>query len=317
MLRGRVHAATTESDSFYVEVDGNQALGSVSLWDVAPPGTAYVWDYVNNRTPLADPVILTLTAGTHTVTLYGREDGARLDRLELESVRPLATLATAKSVVNDGFTANLTFSENVTDLTAGDISITGGSVVSITGSGTAYVVTVVPISGAVVLSLPQNTVIDIDGAGNFASNSLAVTYRDSYQQWAFDHGVSGTNESQLADGDGDGVSQLLEYAFNLDPAKADSALYHPTTQPSSGLPRMMVVPTNPTGQQLMLQYLRRKAVPDLSYTPQFSSALDNFTNASGAPVVESINTDWERVTIGDTGSGSPRFGRVRITLLPP
>ncbi|MEY4569939.1 MAG: hypothetical protein RLZZ398_1378 [Verrucomicrobiota bacterium] len=315
MLRGRVHAATNESDSFYVEVDGNQALGSVSLWDVAPPGTAYVWDYVNNRGG-ADPVILTLTAGTHTVTIYAREDGARLDRLELESVRPLATLATAKSVVNDGFTANLKFSESVTDLTAGDISITGGSVVSLTGSGTAYVVTVAPTSGTVVLSLPQNTVLDIDGVGNFASNSLAVTYRDSYQQWAFDHDVSGANESQLADEDGDGVAQLLEYAFNLDPAKADSALYHPTTQPSSGLPRMMVVPTDPAGQQLVLQYLRRKAVLGLSYTPQFSSTLDDFTPAVGSPVVETINADWERVTIGDSGSGSARFGRVVITLSP-
>ncbi len=316
MLRGQVHAATTESDSFYVEVDGNQALGSVSLWDVAPLGTAYVWDYVNHRN-VADPVILTLTAGTHTVTIYAREDGAQLARLELESVRPLATLATAKSVVNDGFTANLKFSENVTDLTTGDISITGGSVVSITGSGTTYVVTVAPTSGTVVFSLLQNTVLDIDGAANFASNSLTVTYRDSYQQWAFDHGVSGTPESQLADEDGDGISKQLEYAFNLDPAKADSALYHPTTQPNSGLPRMMLVPGSPTGQQLVLQYLRRKAVAGLSYTPQFSSALDNFTTAAGAPVVETINADWERVTIGDIGNGSPRFGRVRVTLLPP
>jgi hypothetical protein len=316
MLRGQVQAATTESDSFYVEVDGNQALGSVSLWDLAPPGTAYIWDYANHRGG-ADPVVLTLAAGTHTVTVYAREDGARLDRLELESVRPLATLATAKSVVNGWFTANLKFSENVTGLTESDISISGGSVISLTGTGTAYVVTIAPTSGTVVLSLPQNTVTDIDGAGNFASNSLAVTYRDSYQQWAFEHDVNGSSESQLADEDGDGVAQLLEYAFNLDPTEADSALYHPASHPSSGLPRMMLVPTDPVGQQLVIQYLRRKSVAGLSYTPQFSSTLDLFINATELPIVESINTDWERVTIGDNGSGSPRFGRVRITLLPP
>ena len=80
---------------------------------------------------------------------------------------------------------------------------------------------------------------------------------------------------------------------------------------------MSVVPGNPTGQQLVLQYLRRKTVPGLSYTPQFSSALTNFTNATAAPLVESMNTDWDRVTIGDTGTGSPRFGRVVITLSPP
>ncbi len=317
MLRGQVQAATTESDSFYVEIDGNQALGSVSLWDIKPLGVAYVWDYVNDRTTIADPVILSLTAGTHTVTVYAREDGARLDRLELESVRPLATLATSKSVVDGWFTANLTFSENVTGLTASDLSITGGSVVSISSSGMAYVVTVAPSSGTVVFSLPQNTVMDTTSAGNFQSNSLAVTYRNPYQQWAYDHGVNGTDGSQLADEDGDGISKLLEFAFNLDPAKADAASYHPTSQPFSGLPRMSVVPGNPTGQQLVLQYLRRKTVPGLSYTPQFSSALTNFTDAAAAPLIESINRDWDRVTIGDTGTGSPRFGRVVITLSPP
>jgi hypothetical protein len=178
-------------------------------------------------------------------------------------------------------------------------------------------VTLAPTSGTVILSLQQNTVLDINEAGNFPSNSLAITYRDSYQQWAFDHRLSGTRESQLTDEDGDGVSKLLEYAFNLDPSKADSVPYHPTTQPNSGLPRMLIVPGSSTGQRLVLQYLRRKAVAGLSYTPQFSSTLGNFTTAAGAPVVETINTDWERVTIGDTGSGSPRFGRVRISLLPP
>ncbi len=317
LLRGQVLATNTENDSFNVEIDGNQALGSVSLWDVAVSSTAYIWDYVNSRTPAVDPVILTLTAGTHSVTIFAREDGTRLARLELESVRPLATLATSMSVVNGSFTANLTFSEIVTGLTTSDISITGGTVTSITGSGTAYLVTVAPTSGTVILSLPQNTVIDTTGAGNFGSNSLAVTYRNSYTQWAFDHSVSGTDGSQLADEDGDGIAKLLEYAFNLDPAKADSALYHPTTQPSSGLPRMSVVPGVPVGQQLVLQYLRRKAVPGLSYTPQFSSSLTNYTNATGAPLVESINAGWDRVTIGDTGSGSTRFGRVVITLSPP
>jgi uncharacterized repeat protein (TIGR03806 family) len=318
MLRGQVQAATPGgvSDSFFVEIDGNQALGRVSLWDTASADMAYVWDYMNDRN-VADPVILNLTAGTHTVTVYAREDGTRLAGLELESVRPLATLATTKSVVNGWFTANLQFSENTTGLTESDITIIGGSVTSITGSGNAYVVTIAPTSGEVILSLPQDTVTDIDGAGNFASNSLAVTYRDSYQQWAFEHDVISTNESQLADDDGDGVSQLLEYAFNLDPAKADSALYDPTSHPSSGLPRMMMVPSHPTGQHLVLQYLRRKAMAGLTYTPQFSSTMDDFTSATDAPLVESINTDWERVTISDSGGGSPRFGRVLITLLPP
>ncbi len=44
---------------------------------------------------------MTLTAGTHTVTVFAREDGMQLAKLELENVRPLAT---AKSIVNGWFT---------------------------------------------------------------------------------------------------------------------------------------------------------------------------------------------------------------------
>lgn len=82
-LRGLVRAPDGSSDSFWVEIDGNQALGSVNLWDTGPVGTAYVWDVMNNRN-VADPVILNLAAGSHTVTVFARDDGTRLARLELQ-----------------------------------------------------------------------------------------------------------------------------------------------------------------------------------------------------------------------------------------
>jgi hypothetical protein len=67
-----------------------------------------------------------------------------------------------------------------------------------------------------------------------------------------------------------------------------------------------------------LQYLRRKDVPGLSYTPQFGSQLNDFADAPGTPLIESIDADWERVTLPDPGGGAPvRFGRVVVALAPP
>jgi hypothetical protein len=47
--------------------------------------TSYEQDYVNDRYG-ADPVEVWLSAGANTVTVYLREDGTRLDRIELEPV---------------------------------------------------------------------------------------------------------------------------------------------------------------------------------------------------------------------------------------
>jgi uncharacterized repeat protein (TIGR03806 family) len=318
MIRGLIHSADGSSDSFWMELDGNQATGTVYLWDTAPVGTTYMWDYMNNRTPLTDPVVLNLAAGTHTVTVFGRDDGTRLDRLEFESIRPLATLGGPPGTVNGTFNATLFFSENVTGLAAEDFSISGGNILSLTGSGDSYSLTIQPTAPAVTLSLPENAATDAGGAGNFASNPLTVFYRTPYEQWAFDHGVDGTEASQLSDEDGDGIAKLLEYAFNLDPADADHGAYDPAVIPGSGLPRMIVAPGDPSGKLLSLQFLRRKNA-SLTYIAQFGADLDDFIAATAPPLVESIDSTWERVTIADPGGSGParRYGRVVVTMAPP
>ncbi|MES2659060.1 MAG: discoidin domain-containing protein [Verrucomicrobiota bacterium] len=285
MLRGLIRAPDVASDSFLVEIDGNQATGTVNLWDLAPVGSSYVWDFVNNRN-VADPLIVNLTTGTHVVTIFAREDGARLDRLELVSVKPLATLTTSRSVVDGPFITSLIFTTDVTGLTTDDFQITGGSVVSLAGSGSAYQLTVAPTAESVNLILPANAVTGASGNGNLVSNSLSLTYRNFYQQWAFDHGVSGTNGSQLADEDGDGIVKLLEFAFNLDPARPDYSWYHPSAVPGAGLPRMIVAPDG----RFSLQYLRRRSVPGLVYQAQFGDSPGGFEDANGFDWIEKPST---------------------------
>lgn len=78
-LDGNVYGADLLSDSFYVRVD--KAPNQAYLWDVLR-NTSYLTDSLNNRF-LADPVLLKLPTGPHTVTVYLREDGTRLDKLQL------------------------------------------------------------------------------------------------------------------------------------------------------------------------------------------------------------------------------------------
>ena len=82
-IKGGVYAPNDNDDSFYVKLDGQPSGGY--LWDVQQNST-YASDYVSDRDK-EDPVEVCLTAGTHTVAVYLREDGTRLDTIGLEFVR--------------------------------------------------------------------------------------------------------------------------------------------------------------------------------------------------------------------------------------
>ena len=322
LVRGLVRSDDSGSDSFYIGFDGqlpptdwhtNQTPGQVG-------SLQFHWDVANSsRQPSTNPSIFTLAAGAHTMELYVRDDGTRVDRLELVPVRPFATWSGPALGVGGPFTATLTFSESVTGLDVSDISITGGQILSLAGGGSSYTLQIQGTASSVTLLLPENVVLDASSAGNHASDPLSVIYRTAYEHWALDHEVDGSTGSQLADEDGDGIAKLLEFAFNLNPTASDSSVYDPLEIPGSGLPRMITAPGDPSGKLLSLQYLRRKGVAGLNYTPQFGSILTDFTDAPSPPVVESIDDEWERVTVPDPGGAGPdrRFGRVVVTMDPP
>ena len=98
--------------------------------------------------------------------------------------------------------------------------------------------------------------------------------------------------------DQDGLINLLERAFNPTPNQPALPVFIAGTG-TSGLPLI-----RRTGQPpvFSLQYLRRKAFAKsgLNYTPQFSSSLDgsgDWSTATGTETVESIDSEWERVTV--------------------
>jgi hypothetical protein len=88
LVRANVHASFDDRNSFWVKVDGQPSAGYV--WDMTETNTAYGLDYVSHRgggnsgNPDQDPVELQLAAGAHTIEVFAREGGTRLDRIGLE-----------------------------------------------------------------------------------------------------------------------------------------------------------------------------------------------------------------------------------------
>ncbi|MEI7957305.1 MAG: hypothetical protein WCJ66_19245, partial [Verrucomicrobiota bacterium] len=120
----------------------------------------------------------------------------------------------------------------------------------------------------------------------------------------------------MADFDGDGISNLLEFALNLDPTFREMAVMQPGTG-LRGLPTLAVA-TVDGNSRLTLEFVRRTNISGagLTYTPQFSSDQIDW-QSGGTETVTLINPRWERVKVVDlltTLEAPKRFARLCVTL---
>lgn len=94
IIRGWTSSADVGSDSFYVRING--APNNGYLWET-PKNNNFVADYVNDRGK-SDPQVVTLSAGTHTLSIYQRESNTKLDRFEfIKANQPPSATATPGS----------------------------------------------------------------------------------------------------------------------------------------------------------------------------------------------------------------------------
>ena len=191
-IKGVVYAANGSDDSFWVKVNGSPVGGY--LWDVLQ-NTSYQQDYVNDRNG-ADPVEVSLKAGPNTVTVYLREDGTRLDRIELE---PVAIAAPASDLDGDGFT------EAQNDCNDNSATVYPGAE-EICGDGIDQ-----DCDGSDLACVDINTDSDGDGLTDFEELNTYFTDPNS------------------ADTDGDGFSDGEEIAGGFDPFDPNS---NPAFNPS-------------------------------------------------------------------------------------
>ena len=140
------------------------------------------------------------------------------------------------------------------------------------------------------------------------------TVATPYNTWQLQHfskaqlanaAVSG----DLADPDGDGIANLMEYALNLDPQTAQS----------TGLPTVGQTIIG-GGQYLTLTYTQVIAATGITYLPQVSGDLNTWNGGSGYTVAVSRTNNADGVTqtvvVRDAvalGAGGRRFMRLAVS----
>lgn len=148
------------------------------------------------------------------------------------------------------------------------------------------------------------------------STAAAVTVRNPFDSWMnlTGTGVPSNLTGPLNVPQGDGVCNLLKFAFKLDPNKPDIRRLSVGANDAAGLPGSVLV-----AGKLRLEFIRRKATtnPGITYTPQFCSDPSSWTDAPILNTPTTIDTTWERVLVDDPApAGFRRFGRVVVMQAP-
>jgi hypothetical protein len=156
-----------------------------------------------------------------------------------------------------------------------------------------------------------------DSGGLFHEKPFTITITAGgvrFADWAASGGLSGERASMDATPFNDGVSNMLKYAFNMNPGGADGRIL--VEDGNSGLPRTEIKPNG--GQTVFkLEFLRRKG-SGLIYTPQRSNNLADFEPMTGTQTVTSVDSYWERVSIESPflPQSEPRaFFRVQVSRM--
>jgi len=143
----------------------------------------------------------------------------------------------------------------------------------------------------------------------------ATTAAEYYLNWTKIYGLSGNSALPASSPFQDGVSNLLKFAFNLDPTRPDTHTLAGGTGSSSGLPCYSVVRSG-SSAWFQVEYIRRKGT-DLQYTPMVSTDLRNYAPMSGTTTVTAIDDVLDRVVVRqaiDSAVTAKLFGRVAVTL---
>lgn len=165
------------------------------------------------------------------------------------------------------------------------------------------------------------TVTDKDGGVSLvASKSVAIfnteTEADAVN-WAASYGHVGNSAALEAIPFGDGIPNLIKYAFNIPLTGPNVRVMTPNTG-TSGLPAISAPSTGGSPESIRVEFIRRRN-SGLIYTPQYSSdSLQHFVPMSAAHIVTIIDANWERVVVEQPlGRPLPKATFCRVAVTSP
>ncbi|NQX02307.1 hypothetical protein HQ447_16735 [bacterium] len=147
---------------------------------------------------------------------------------------------------------------------------------------------------------------------DFSSPGAVVALHD----WAA--AASLAHEAAIADAVpyGDGISNLLKYAFNLDGSRPDSKILTSGAGNLSGLPNVSLVTLENGRAALRLEYLRRRNA-GLTYVPEIGAQLGSWQPLDQVPVITPINEQWERAVMMSAAAENQRHHFIRVKVRLP
>jgi len=149
---------------------GNGVADSVNIIDSS--------HYTVPITPSAPGAVSVTLSATTVTDAVGNANAASATATVTYTANPTVVVTTAGSSTNvSPISFTLTFSAPVTGLGAGGLTVTNGTIGTITGSGTTYSVPVTPTAdGSVSLQVQANAATDTNDLGNVVSNLASVSY---------------------------------------------------------------------------------------------------------------------------------------------
>ncbi len=166
-----------------------------------------------------------------------------------------------------------------------------------------------------------------DGDGSTTGYLDGVTFTPSgggsFVSWASQNGLSGNDALPGAIPRGDGIANLLKYAFGMDPSVAQNGSER-QLQPgtgTSGLPDVRMAESGGAAK-LRVEFVRRRGSSGITYTVEFAGDLGSagtWASSQETPVVTPIDDEWERVVVQDDVTRSQarrRFARVVVVESP-
>ena len=328
--RGVVFAPTATNSNPQIGgagVSNQPATGSTGVFTVNAisliPGTAYTFRaYATNSFGTGYSVAGSFTTVALQDIALEAPTGTPVSNGNMTSAFASTALARTKDLVvtvrNMGGVDLALILASITGPDAGEFSLVSSPPTTLAAGGSAsFTIRFTPSSLG-----PRNATLFIssddpdESPFTLTLTGSGVTPPEAWRYQHFQTNANTGDAADLADPDKDGLVNLLERAFNLNPNQAALPILTAGTG-TTGLPLI-----RRTGQPpvFSIQYVRRKASANsgLIYTPQFSTSLNgDWSAATGTETVQSIDSEWERVTMEDSSTGnSKRFGRVKVSTTP-
>ena len=215
------------------------------------------------------------------------------------AIIPASSLTTALSVLGSSSIypeSSLTYAWTATSIPAGATT----PVFTASGTNAAKSATVTTYQSG---SYTFRVTITDPGGGTTTSNVTTSITLKPIDAWRVQKFAANATNPAIAgtavDTDNDGLSNLLEYAFNADPS-----LFQPGMKPASTF----------DGTNVVLTYRQNDAATDLTYTVEKSQDLLNWTPAN--PVLSTLSDDGTtRLIKATVPAGSAQVLMLRLTVI--